>query len=531
MDCPAGRRSIRAPSIAAVACLLAAVLFSGGCTTLDEWIHNGFKVGPNFHEPPAPVAAGWTEAADAHVLQSPVDLVDWWNVFNDPTLTCLAEKAYRQNLDLKTAVMRVLEAQAQRNIAAGNLLPQTQEAIGTYAHAQLSKNLSFLNSGPTTPGQPSFGIPTIINAWSTGFTASWELDVWGRYRRQVETADAQLDSSIESYHDALVTLIGQVATAYVQIRTFEQRIAYARRNVELQKGSLGIVQARLREGTATGLDVAQAESNLAQTESSIPPLVIGLKQARDQLCILTGEPPHDLELPEAHIPKAPPDVAVGLPAELLNRRPDVREARFNAAAQSAQIGVAEAQYYPAIGVAGFIGYSADDLRHLFEESSFTGLILPNFQWQILNYGRILNNVRVQDARFRERVFTYQQTVLTAGREVEDALAQFIEYQLQARSLARSVDAAQRSVDLVIEQYRAGRADFNRVYTTQSTLVTQQDLLAAVQGNIATSLISVYRALGGGWNYFDHGVPPTTCAAPVKLTGVIDEPPAAPTSSK
>jgi outer membrane protein TolC len=207
---------------------------------------------------------------------------------------------------------------------------------------------------------------------------------------------------------------------------------------------------------------------------------------------------------------------------LLNRRPDVRKARADAAAQCYQIGVAESDYYPAIGVAGYIGYSADDLRHLFEESSFTGLILPNFQWKILNYGRILNNVRLQDSRFRERVLTYQQSVLTAGREVEDALAQFIEYQAQAKSLERSVQAAQRSVDLVIEQYKAGRADFNRVYTTQSTLVTQQDQMAAVEGSIDVSLIGVYKALGGGWQYFDHKLGENGCEAPVKLTGVEEE---------
>lgn len=526
MSRPAGSRCARAVSLVAAACLAVSVLLACGCTTLEEWIHNGFKVGPNFCPPPSPVASDWIESADVHVVRSPLQAADWWTVFGDPVLSGLIETAYRQNLDLKTAVMRVLEAQAQRNISAGNLFPQTQEAAGTYLHAQLSKNLNFVNS-VSLPGGPSFGIPTSINVWSTGFTASWELDLWGRYRRAVESSNAQLDASVEGYHDALVTLVADVATAYVQTRTFQQRIAYARRNVELQRGSLELVQARLREGSATGLDVAQAESNVAQTASSIPPLVIGLRQANDRLCILLGEPVHELSLAEEPIPKAPPEVAVGIPAELLDRRPDVRQARLQAAAQSAQIGVAEADYYPSIGVAGFIGYAADDIRHLFEESSFTGLILPNFQWKILNYGRIVNNVRVQDSRFGERVLRYQQTVLTAGREVEDALVQFLQYQVQARELEQSVRAAQRSVDLVIEQYRAGRADFNRVYTTQSVLVTQQDQLAAVEGNIALSLIGVYRALGGGWQYFEHGPGSGACATPAKLTGVIEEAPMVP----
>jgi outer membrane protein TolC len=181
--------------------------------------------------------------------------------------------------------------------------------------------------------------------------------------------------------------------------------------------------------------------------------------------------------------------------------------------QSAQIGVAEADFYPRLGVSGFIGYAADDIRRLFEESSSTGFILPTFQWNILNYGRILNNVRYQDARLRERVLQYQQTVLTAGREVEDALIGFLQYRVQARSQERSVRAGERSVELVMEQYRAGRADFNRVFTTQSQLVTQLDQLAIARGNIALSLISVYRALGGGWQFFERGLANAACSTP------------------
>jgi NodT family efflux transporter outer membrane factor (OMF) lipoprotein len=438
----------------------------------------------------------------------------WWHVFHDPVLNSLIETAHRQNRDLKTAATRVLEAQAQRNISAGNLFPQSQGALGAYLHAQLSKNLNFFGNPQGLFPTTNF-TPTNFNIWATGFNASWELDFWGRLRRAIESSNAELGASVEGYRDALVTLLADVATNYAQIRTFQQRIAYARRNVEIQRGSLQLAEARLNDGRATALDVKQARSSLAQTESSIPPLVIGLRQANNRLCVLLGLPPQDLVLsfPEASIPAAPPRLAVGIPAELLHRRPDVRRALREAAAQSAEIGVAEADFYPQIGVTGFLGYTASDLRRLFAENSYTGLILPNFQWKILNYGRILNNVRTQQARFRERVFQYQQAVLTAGREVEDGLVAFLQYQLQAQSLEESVKEAEDSVELVQAQYKGGLVDFNRVFNLQAQLVTQQDQLAVARGNITLNLISVYRALGGGWQSFENGPASEGCAEP------------------
>jgi NodT family efflux transporter outer membrane factor (OMF) lipoprotein len=495
--------------------LLGALLLVSGCTSLNDYVHNGFKVGPNFREPPAVTSDKWIDANNPYVTSRPAERDDWWEVFRDPDLDHLIDTAYRQNLDLKTAAARVLEARAQRNISAGNLFPQTQNAIGDYAHAQLSKNLNIF-------GNPQAALPTNLNVWATGFNASWEIDFWGRLRRGIESSDSELSASVEAYHDALVTLLADVATNYVQVRTFQQRIRFARRNIDIQKGTLGLAEARLKAGNANSLDVEQARANLAQTEASIPPLVIGMRQANDRLCVLLGLPAQDMTgaLRDGPIPAAPPEVAVGIPAELLERRPDVRRAVREAAAQSANIGVAQADFYPRFGVSGFIGYAADDIRVLFEQNSFTGYVLPSFQWKIFNYGRIANNVRVQDARFEQRVFKYQQTVLTAGRETEDALVGFVESQVQAQSLQRGVQAAERSVELVLAQYKQGRVDFNRVFTTEGQLVTQQDQLATAQGNIALNLIAVYRALGGGWRSFEAG---QVCVRPARLLPPIDAP--------
>jgi NodT family efflux transporter outer membrane factor (OMF) lipoprotein len=476
------------------------LIAGSGCTGARQWFRNGFKVGPNYHRPPAPVAPAWIDSDDRRVQTDP-PADDWWLQFNDPVLDDLITTAARQNLDLQTAGTRILESRAQRNIAAGNLFPQSQSALGTYVRGQ-------------GPFDRTLGLPTNeINLLATGFNASWEADFWGRYRRTIISRQATLDASVEGYRDSLVMLLAEVATNYIQYRTFQQRLDYAERNVKIQKGTLELAATKFRVGTTTNLDVQQAKTSLAQTESTIPPLRIGLRQAANSLCVLMGMPVGDLSamLGAGKIPHALPEVAVGLPADLLRRRPDVRRAERDVAAQSEEIGIAQANLYPHIAINGFMGYTSRDVKDLFRSTSFTGLIFPTLQWNILNYGRIMNNIRAQDALLRGRVLTYQQTVLRAGREVEDGLVAFLQTQVQARRLQESVEAAQRAVDLVTEQYEGGITDFNRVYNTQTTLVTQQDQLAVARGNIAINLIAVYRALGGGWqNFAGPGQP---CAPP------------------
>lgn len=473
---------------------LAATAFTGtGCTRLRQWRRNGYKVGPNYTPPSAPIAPGWVDAGDPHVKNDPIQDCGWWSVFNDAVLNGLVEAAYRQNLDLRTAGTRILEARAQRGIAVGNLFPHSQNFTANYAHAQISQNLGL--------GQGLAG-----DIWTEGFNATWELDVWGRYRRQIESAAAGYDVAVERYGETLVLLLAEVATRYVQLRTFEQRLSYARRNVEIQQGSLLLAQNRFDNGGATELDLTQARSNLAQTEALIPQLEIGRRQSANRLCILMALPVNDLAatLGAGQIPQAPVDVAVGIPADLLRRRPDVRRAEREVAAQSAQIGVAQADLYPRLVLQGYLGYAAKDFSQLFDTNSLLAFIIPQLQWNILNYGRIANNIRLQDARLQGAALQYQQTVLNAGREVEDALVGFVQTQQQAARLKVSVREAERSVELVVVQFRGGITDFNRVFNAQSTLVTQQDQLAVAEGNIALNLIQVYRALGGGWQHFAHG---------------------------
>ena len=477
-------------------------LFGCGCTTLGQWWTNGLKVGPNYDLPPAPVASDWTQAADKRVQSSGEELCAWWRVFHDPELDSLIDTAYQQNLDLKKAAQRILEAKYSRNRTAGNLLPQTQKDVGGYLHGQISKNLT----------QGAF--PELFDLHFEGLAASWEIDLWGKFRRDLESANADLDAADESYKDVLIILLGDVATNYVRLRSYQQRLVYAQRNVEIQKGTLESAQRRFEAGKSTEMDVQQARVNLTQTESTIPPLVTGRWEANNQLCVLLGIPAQDLSglLKSGAIPTAPPEVMVGIPADLLRRRPDIRRAEREAAAQCAKIGVAEADFYPAISVAGFLGFSSNELSKLLMGSSFTGFIVPDYSWKILNYGRLKNNVRAEDARFQQKVLDYQQKVLHAGEEVESAIVAFLQSQAEAKSLAESVKAADRFAELVLGQYQEGTIDFNRVFNAQETLVRQQDRLATAQQGVAVNLIRIYRAMGGGWEAFRPDTVDQTCAA-------------------
>jgi NodT family efflux transporter outer membrane factor (OMF) lipoprotein len=520
----------RSRSFTGLASLFTAVVLTCGCTSWQEYIQNGFKVGPNYRKPPAPVAKDWIDADDQRVRTASDDLSKWWTVFNDTVLDSLICDAYRQNLSLRVAGMRVLEARAQLSIDVGNLLPQTQKATGDFNWNGLSNKTSnnVLQFGSSPGGVPGVTFPAFkrwYGQWDQGFNLSWELDFWGRFRRAVEADSASLNASVENYDDVLVTLLGQVATAYANMRITEQRIKYAQENVALQRETLKIVEARFTAKTVTKLDLAQARSTLEQTEATIPELAISLRQFTNQLCILLGIPPEELraKLGPAPIPTAPVQVAVGIPADLLRRRPDVRKAERQAASQSAEIGVAEAEFYPHIAINGTWEYSAEFFKDLWTSRALAGSVGPTFTWNILNYGRILNNVRLQDAKFQELVATYQNTVLSAAQDVENGLVTFLQAQQRTKFQAASVKDAEEAVRIAVAQYKAGTVDFTRVTQLEQALVSQQDTLAQAQGEIVTGLIQVYKALGGGWQIRETGCDPHSDA------GVGQPPPGQPPS--
>ena len=457
---------------------------------------SGCMVGPDFVRPKTTVSPTWLDAGDQRVKTGPSEYRNWWNGFNDPALDRLVERAYRENLSLRSAGVRVLQARAQLGIAIGDFFPQTQQGIGSVQYIRTS------DRGAIAAG---FGG---IDYWQSqvGLQASWELDFWGKFRRTIQSADASLLSSLADYDNTLVTLTADVANSYITIRTAEERIRIARENVGTQEESLKIAEARFKYGTVTQLDVEQARTSLLNTQATIPPLATQLRQARDALSVLLGMPPSDLSDllgGSSAIPVSPPQVIVGIPTDLLRRRPDIRSAELQAAAQSAQIGVARADLFPAFSLTGnFVFLSTNlgsfSLSDMFRWGSRSVQVGPTVQWNIFNYGQITNNVRVQDAKLQALLLTYQNAVLSAQQDVEDNLAAFLRAQDRAQLLAQSVTSAQTAVTLALRQYREGVTDFTTVLTAQQALLNQQDSLASTLGTISTSLVGVYRALGGGW---------------------------------
>ena len=465
-----------------------AMLLVAGCTT----------VGPDFEKPDVPVADSWLNEDNDRVDSTSVTYDDWWAVFEDPALSKLIDTAYQQNLSLQVAGLRVMEARAQLGIATGQKYPQSQTVSGGYAYSYSSVNAPPLSNLPSGVLQ---GVDRSSSAWSTSFDATWEADVWGKFRRGVESADANLASSMLNYDAVLVTLTGDVAALYTAIRTLEERLDHGYANVKLQQQSLDLADARFKLGATSELDVEQARSLLYDTQSRIPQLELNIDKATNGLSFLLGLPPSDLQSmlgTSRTIPTVPVSVAVGIPADLLRRRPDVRAAEMAAAAQSARIGGSQANLYPSFGIAGSLGLAGESLSDTFESGAATGFLSPFFQWNIFNYGRIKNNVRVQDARFEQAVTIYQNTALSAAKEVQDGLQGFLRTQEQVAFLNKAVVASKRAAVIALAQYQQGAADYTRVLNTQTALVQQQDNLTSARGQVVGNLIATYKALGGGW---------------------------------
>jgi NodT family efflux transporter outer membrane factor (OMF) lipoprotein len=455
-------------------------------------------VGPDYQRPQVKLQAQWLEATSRNVATQPAVQCAWWHQFNDPALDELVCRAYRQNLTLRVAALRILEARAQLAIARGLQWPQMQELFASVYGTQISGN------APNAAGLDG----SFIN-YQAGFDATWELDLWGRFRRNVQAAQEQLGASVAEYDAALVSLVAEVARTYTVIRTNEVLIALALQNIRVQEDGLRMAQSRFRNGATTELDVTQARTQLESTRTTVPQLQLRLRQAENALCILLGEPPGSVVLPAAvAIPVTPAEAAVGLPADLLRRRPDVRAAELSAAAQAARVGVAQAELYPAFSLFGEIGLqtSSDggvrsgnaDLGNLFGANSVFYTFGPRVRWPILNYGQLTNAVRVQDARLQQLLTVYQNTVLSAAAEAEDAMTGFLRSQEAAGFAQQAVEAAARSLELANAQYREGAVDFQRVLDSQRALLREQNSLAESQASIATYWIALYKALGGGW---------------------------------
>ncbi len=472
--------------ICSVSAGLLILLIMAGCTAL----------GPDFKKPDAPLMENWQQSG-ASISKKPLKQGEWWKFFNDPVLSELIQTAYQQNLSLQVAGLRIVESRAQLGIAVGRLFPQFQELRGSFTDNELSDNAPNIFTGRTDTNYRNVQI---------GFDSAWELDFWGRFRRGIESTRAHLAANVADYDNALVSLAAEVARAYITIRTLEERIALAQNNIALQQESLRVARVRFDNGATTELDVQQATYNLSNTQALVPALRRSLRQAKNGLSVLLGIPPNDLKEvlgDNGKIPEVPLTIATGVPADLLRRRPDVRLAENLAARQSALIGVSKAELFPKFSLTGAIGFQTSDFgpakfTDLLDTDSMFLTVGPSVRWNILNYGRIWNNVRVQDARFQQTIVEYQNTVLKAYQEVENAMVAFIESQTENKFRNTGVHAAIRSTEIARIQYREGTVTFQRVIDSERVLVEQQDRWVSNRGEILLNLIAMYKALGGGW---------------------------------
>lgn len=450
------------------------------------------SLGPEYKTPEVDITDNWQQSSSNEQTNS-TDNVDfttseiaqdrWWEQFNDPILNQLITKAWAQNKGLEVAGLRILEAQAQLGIALGNRYPQSQ-AI----------------QGGTTRVSPANGANN-FTSYSLGAAASWEIDFWGKFESAIKSADYAFQASQADRDQILVLLTAQVVDTYTVIRVTEEQLRIAKENIALQQRSYEITDVLYRNGSDSELDVQQAKTLLLSTQSSIPAIEISLIKARNALSILLGEPSGHVEkiiVNELAISTLPKNLTIGIPADLLRRRPDVRQAELLAMAQNSMVAYSKTALYPSFSLTGNIGLSSTTFDNLFNHDVLSYSYGPSFVWPFLNYDRIVNNVRVQDARLQQALVGYQQAVLQAAREVEDAMATVSGTQEQIALLEQTVASAERSNKLSTLRYKEGLSDYQRVLDSQRALFNQQTNLVNAKGSYARGLISLYKSLGSGW---------------------------------
>ena len=450
------------------------------------------KVGPDYVPPEPKAPEQFSSELSGGLSAEPTDTItlsQWWMTLNDPELTSLIDRAIVGSLDLRQAAARILEARAQRGLSEAERFP-TLDATGSVSRQRFRFGTSEDNVLAAT-----------TSLYEGGFDATWELDLFGRLQRQVEASAAELEASEEDYRDVLVTLVAEVALNYVEVRSFQTRLAVAKANRDAQAKTFELVQANFEGGEVSQLDVEQARSNLESTRSQIPTLQTSLAQAKHRLAVLLGQPPGSLneELRKRkRVPLAPPSVAIGVPANVLRRRPDVRRAERELAAQTALVGVATADLYPKFTLIGSIGLESFGVGDFVSPTSRVFRVGPSVQWNIFDAGRIRRNIEVQNARQEQALIAYEAAVLNGLRDVEDLLVAYGEEMIRRQSLVEAEHATRRTVEIAQDQYRAGESDFLTVLDAQRSLLTIQDQLAESDGQVTTNVISLFKALGGGW---------------------------------
>lgn len=452
--------------------ILVAIIFTAGCT-----------VGPNYNQPDPPVdMAQWQQTQEYGMVVSEADISQWWRVFSDPLLNELINRGLSESMDLDLARSKLREARARRGIETASRFPV----------------LTGSGSGLKTKE----GDTSSSELYSAGFDAAWEMNIFGRISRRIQAATADLQASTEAMRNVQVSLVAEIALNYLEVRSFQNRIQLAKANVKTQQKTLDLVKKRFDMGLTDTLAVEQAKSNLADTKAQIPSMETGLKRAMNRLAVLLGEKPGALNeslQPPLPIPTVPSEIAVGIPADLLRRRPDIRQAERELAAQTAQVGVAEAELYPHFTFSGTLEFSAASTGDLFDSTSRLGSLGPGFKWNIFNAGSVRNNIKVQSEKQEQALIKYEQKVFNALEEVENAMTAYAREIDRMNRLKEAVAAQRQSADTAESLYKDGLKDFLYVLDAQRTLFSAEDRLAESRAEVTANLIRLYKALGGGWS--------------------------------
>ncbi len=469
-------------------------------TTIVLLIVAGCKVGPNYQNPKMPMPAQFGESTTRPATRPAVALEHWWDAFDDPMLNSIIDDAVQNNLDLKSATARLRQERAQRGVTASAWFP-TVNVDGAYTRQRRTGIQSGAISG-------TGGNTTIINGgdrysslWNTGFDATWELDIFGSVSRNVEAANATVQADIEDRRDVLVTLLAEVARDYIDLRGAQRDLTITRNNETSQQQTLNLTRERFRAGIASDLDVAQAEAQVATTAANIPTLEAQIRQEIHAISVLTGKDPEALSAqltPPKDLLVKLPAVPLGLPSQLLERRPDIRRSERQLASATALVGVAVADWFPKFSLTGSYAWQATKAAHLFSDTNNFWDIGPSVTWPIFDAGRIRANIQVQNALTDQALDTYEKTVLTAMQDVEDSMVAYDREQARRVALAQAVSSNRRAVDLSNQLYSRGLIDFLTVLDSERQLFTAEDLLVRSDTAVSENLIALYKSLGGGW---------------------------------
>jgi outer membrane protein, multidrug efflux system len=453
----------------------------------------GCAVGPNYKEPQVDVPAQYRPTTTQTAGTEPLE-VQWWRTFNDPLLNQYIVSAWQDNLDIRVAAARLREARALRRVSSSAYWPDVV-ASGSYSRSKSGGDFNDNNFGAGNNGGGERDL------YQAGFDAIWELDVFGGIRRSVEAATADVQAAEANLQNTLITLYGEVARNYIELRGFQREIAIAEDNVRAQRETLELTRTRYKAGLTSDLDVARAEAQVAATLSQIPTLVIAARGAGHRLGVLLGREPSalldELDQPQ-RIPQPPPTVPIGLPSELLRRRPDIRASERTLAAETARIGVATADLFPRFTLTGDVGWSASQFKNLFNSSSLGWSAGPGVSWNVFNAGRTRGQIAAQQARTEAALADYQRTVLLAIEEVQNALVSYEQDQIRRETLMQAVESNQRAVNLAQQLYQRGLADFLNVLQAQFNLFASQDALVRSDTQVSADIVALFKALGGGW---------------------------------